>query len=188
MGAGLPQTPPKPPTNAGLVKISKGLKTTPAVKNTTFTISGTLENCQNFPAVPGSAGPITAGTFKLSLEVPPGSTCAGITAGFPVKSSLSITWKTPNPAKPGKLKKVGSEKTTLASYAEPGANPIVLGAVSQDFGPKSKTPGFMSKHAVLSLTMDQTAAQIAAGCADPKKGLRVLDFTGVNGPSTLEIQ
>jgi len=138
--------------------------------------------------VPGAAGPITGGAFRLTLQVPPGSTCAGITPGLPVKSSLSITWNTPDPAQPGRLKKVGSEKTTLASYTEPGLDPIVLGAVSQDFGPKSKTPGFATKHAVLSFTMDETAAAVAMGCSDPKKGLATLNFTGVNGPSTLEIQ
>ncbi len=187
MGAGIPR-PPKPPKNAGLVKIGKGLTAVPAVKTTKLTFSGTLENCQNFPVVPGAAGPITAGAFTLSLEIPPGSTCADLTAGFPVKSALSITWNTPDPAKPGKFKKVGTEKTTLASYLESSTDPIVLGAVSQDFGSKSKTPGFMTQHAVLSFTMDQTAAQIAAGCAEPKKGLTVLDFTGVNGPSTLEVR
>jgi len=188
LGAGIAQTPPKAPKNAGLVKIRKGLTSAPAVKNTNFTFTGTLENCQNFPAVPGAAGPITAGTFRLTLAVPPGSTCAAITPGFPVKSSLSITWSTPNPAKPGKLEKVGSEKTTLASYSEPGIDPIVLGAVSQSFGPKSKVPGFATRHAVLSFTTDQTTAQIAMGCADAKKGLAVLNFTGSNSPSTLEIQ
>lgn len=184
MGAGIPR-PPKPPKNAGRVKIGKGLTATPASKTTKLTISGTLENCQNFPLVPGAAGPITAGAFKLTLEVAPGSTCGGLTSGFPVKSALSITWSTPDPSKPGKLKTVGTEKTTLASYAEPSIDPIVIGAVSQDFGPKSKFP---TQHAVLSLTMDQTTAQIAAGCADPKKGLAALDFTGANGPSTIELR
>lgn len=187
MGAGIPQTLPKPPKKAGLVKITKGLTTTPASKTTKFKISGTLENCQNFPTVPDAAGPITGGSFKLTLEVPPGSTCADISSGLPVKSSLSITWNTPDLSKPGKFKKVGSEKTTLAGFAQPGADPIVLTATGQDFGTKSKVPGFVTRHAVLTMTMDQTAAEIAMGCADPKKGLAVLDFTGANGSSTLVI-
>jgi hypothetical protein len=187
MGAGIAQAPPKPAKNTGLVKIAKGLTATAAAKPTNFTLSGTLENCQNFPVVAGAAGPITAGTFRLTLKVPPGSTCAGITTGFPLKSSLSIVWTTPDPKKPGKLKTVAREKTTLASYTEPGVDPIVLGAVSQDFGAKSKIPGFATRHAALSFTMDQTTAQIALGCGDAKKGLAVLNFTGVNGPSTLEI-
>jgi len=188
MGAGIPQAPPKPAKNTGHVKIAKGLTSAPAVKATNFTLTGTLENCQNFPAVPGAAGPVTTGTFRLTLKVPPGSTCAAITPGFPLKSALSIVWKTPDPAKPGKLKTVGREMTTLASYSEPGVDPIVLAAVSQDFGARSKIPGFATRHAALSFTMDQTTAQIALGCADAKKGLATLSFTGARGPSTLEIQ
>jgi hypothetical protein len=188
MGAGIPQPAPKPPKNAGLVKIAKGLTATPATGTTKLKISGTLENCQNFPAIPGASGPITAGAFKLTLEIPPGSSCAGLAAGAPVKSVLSITWSTPDPVHPGRLRKVGSEKTTLANYGQPGTDPIVLDVASQDFGVTSKTPGFATSHAVLSMTMDQTAAAIAAACADPRKGLAVLNFTGVNGASTLEIR
>ena len=187
LGAGIPQTPPKAPKNAGRVKIAKGLTAAPAVKDTKLTLTGTLENCQNFPDVPGAAGAITGGKFTLSLEVSPGSTCAAIAAGAPVKSSLSIVWTTPSLTKPGTFKKVGSEKTTLTSYAQPGVDPFALGAVSEDFGSKSKVPGFDSKHTVLSFTMDQTAAEIAAGCAGTK-GLQALDFTGARGVSTLEIQ
>ena len=53
---------------------------------------------------------------------------------------------------------------------------------------RDAAPDFATKHAVLSLTKDQTAAEIAMGCSDPKKGLAVLTFTGVNGPSTLTIE
>lgn len=104
-----------------------------------------------------------------------------------MKSALSITWTTPDPAKPGKLKKVSSEKTAIDAYAEPVLDPITLGITTQDFGVKSKVPDFATKHATLSLATDQTAAEIALGCGS-KKGLAELTFTGVNGASTLEIQ
>src|SRR5262249_55445219 len=142
MGAGLVQPPPKPPKNAGLVKINKGLMAAAAVKDTKFTVSGTLENCQNFPTVPKQAGPIMNGSFKLSLEIPPGSTCSSLITGAVVKSSLSITWSTPDPLKPGKFKKVSSEKTTALSYEQPSSDPFTLNVTSADFGIKSKTPGF----------------------------------------------
>lgn len=187
LGAGIAQTPPKPPKNSGRVKISKGLTASAAVKDTKLTITGTIEHCQNFPAVPGAVGPITGGTFRLTLEIPPGSTCASLAAGEPVKSSVSITWTTQDPARPGKLRKVGSEKTSVDSYAEPVLDPITLGIATQDFGIKSKVPDFVAKHAVLSLATDQSAAEVALGCG-ATKGLAALTFTGVNGPSTLEIQ
>ncbi|MBY0278000.1 Ig domain-containing protein [Candidatus Binatia bacterium] len=186
LGAGIAQTPPKLPKNSGRVKISKGLTASAAVKDTKLTVTGTIENCQNFPVVPGAAGPITGGSFRLTLEIPPGSTCASLAAGEPVKGSVAITWTTPDPAKPGKLKKVGSEKTGVDSYAEPVLDPITLGIATQDFGVKSVVPDFATKHAVLSLATDQSAAEIALGCGG-KKGLAALTFTGVNGPSTLEI-
>lgn len=187
MGAGLVQPPPKRPKNAGLIKISKGLMDTPAAKPTKFTISGTLENCQDFPTVPKQAGPIMNGAFKLSLQIQPGSTCAGISAGAILKSSLSISWSTPDPLKPGKFKKVSSEKTTALSYRQSSTDPFTLNVTSADFGIKSKTPGFSTQHAVISIVTDQTASQIATGCADPKKGLAVLNFTGARGVSTLEV-
>lgn len=186
MGAGLVQTPPKPPKNAGALKIARGLTSTPSTSPTKFIFSGTLENCQNFPAVPGAVGPITNGAVKVTLQVPAGSTCAAITAGFPIATQLSITWTTPDPAKPGKWKKVASEKTTLASYAEPGTDPLVIRVTSQAFGSKSKVPGFPAKTAVLSFTMDQLASEIATACADVR-GLSRMSFTGARGPSTLVV-
>jgi hypothetical protein len=188
IGAGIAQAPPKPPKNSGVIKISNGLTATPAVKNTKLTISGTLEDCQDFPAVPDAPGPITAGSFKLSVEIPPGSTCAAMTSGFPVKTALTITWTTPDPAHPGSSKKVGTEKTTLADYTDQGLAPTLLGSITgQAFGVKSKVPGFATKQALLSIAVDQTAAQIALGCAD-EKGLTSLTFTGTSLPSTLEVR
>jgi hypothetical protein len=129
---------------------------------------------------------ITGGSFRLTLQVPPGSTCAGLTAGFPLSTMLSINWTTPDPAKPGKFKKVAGDKTTLASYLEPSTNPIVIGVTSQDFGVKSKIPGFPAKHAVMTFAIDQNTSELSTGCAD-KHGLALLTFTGVNAPSVLVI-
>lgn len=186
MGAGLEQTPPKPPKNEGTLKIARGLTSTPSTSPTKFVFSGTLENCRNFPAVPGAPGPITNGSVKVTLGVPAGSTCAALTAGFPIATQLSITWTTPDPSKPGKFKKVGAEKTTLASYAEPGTDPLVIRVTSQAFGSKSKVPGFPAKTAVLTFTMDQLASEIAAACADVR-GLSRMSFTGARAPSTLVV-
>jgi hypothetical protein len=186
MGAGLPQASPKPTKNSGRLKISKGFTSSPASGTTRLTFTGTLENCLGFPSIPGAVGPITGGSFRLTLQVPPGSTCAGLTAGFPLSTMLSINWTTPDPAKPGKFKKVAGDKTTLASYLEPSTNPIVIGVTSQDFGVKSKIPGFPAKHAVMTFAIDQNTSELSTGCAD-KHGLALLTFTGVNAPSVLVI-
>lgn len=186
MGAGLPQASPKPAKNSGRLKISKGFTSSPASGTTRLTFTGTLENCLGFPSIPGAVGPITGGSFRLTLQVPPGSTCAGLTAGFPLSTMLSINWTTPDPAKPGKFKKVAGDKTTLASYLEPSTNPIVIGVTSQDFGVKSKIPGFPAKHALMTFAIDQNTSELSTGCAD-KHGLALLTFTGVNAPSVLVI-
>src|SRR5262249_41236874 len=49
MGDGIPQIAPKPPKNAGLDKMSKGLLPAPAAKDTKHKLTGTLENCANGP-------------------------------------------------------------------------------------------------------------------------------------------
>jgi hypothetical protein len=186
MGAGIPQTPPKPPKNSGLVKISKGLTNTPAVKDTKLTVSGTLDGCTGFDSIPTKYGtPITSGAVKLTLEISPGSTCAGLTSGFPVKSSLSITWNAINPAK-NKAAKVYSEKTTLASYMSIVGTNIEVDISSQAFGPKSKTPGFQTKHADMVFNIDESTAAIATPCGTTD-GVKALHFTAVNGPSTLTV-
>jgi hypothetical protein len=186
MGAGIPQTAPKPPKNAGLVKISKPLTNTAALNDTKLKFSGTLDNCTGFEAIPTKFGtPITSGKIKLTIEIPPGSVCGGLTPGFPVKSSLSITWNAINP-KNNEPAKVYSEKTTMASYVESSGNPITIDMSSQAFGPKSKTPGFMDKHADVRFVIDELPAAIAPQCAT-KDGVKELHFTGVNGPSTLAV-
>lgn len=186
MGAGLAQTPPKPPKNSGTLRIARGLTATPSTSPTKFLFSGTLENCRNFPAVPGAVGPITNGAVKVTLQIPAGSTCAALTPGFPITTQLAITWTTPDPARPGKYKKVATEKTTLASYLEPTADPLVIRVTSQAFGVKSKVPGFATKNAVLTFAMDQDSAAIATACADAR-GLSLMSFTGAIAPSTLVV-
>jgi hypothetical protein len=186
MGAGVPQTPPKPPKNLGLVKISKGLLAAPSAKDTQLKVSGTLDNCTGFESIPTKYGtPITSGSMKVTLEIPPGSTCSGLTAGFPLKSSVKISWNAINP-KNNKPTKVFSEKTTLASYAQAGTDPLTIDVSSQAFGPKSKTPGFMTMHADMHFVMDQTLSDLTTACAS-SHGIAVLNFTGVRGASTLEV-
>ena len=74
----------------------------------------------------------------------------------------------------------------MASYVESNADPITVDMSSQAFGPKSKTPGFMDKHADLRFVIDEVPAAIAPQCAI-KDGVKELQFTGVNGPSTLSV-
>jgi hypothetical protein len=186
MGAGIPQTAPKPPSNSGLVAIAKGLTNTPAAKNTALEFSGTLDNCTGFEGIPTKFGtPITSGDIDVTIVIPPGSVCGGLTPGFPVKSSVSITWNAINPNN-NKPQKAYTENTTVASYVESNTNPITIDMSSQAFGPKSKTPGFMDKHADLRFVIDEVPAAIAPQCATPD-GVKQLHFTGVNGPSTLVV-
>jgi hypothetical protein len=108
MGAGVAQTPPKPPKYTGVVKISKGLLTTPAVKDTKWKLAGSLDNCLHFPIAPKTGSSITGGILKASIELPPGSTCTDVAqSDTPVKASLQVKWSA---FSDGKLKPVASDK------------------------------------------------------------------------------
>lgn len=186
MGAGLPQPPPKLPKNTGSLKIARGLGAAASIGPTKLQFAGTLEGCTGFPEVPGAVGPITNGDLKLTLVVPAGSTCAALAAGAPIAAKLAITWSTPDPLRPGKWKKVATEKASVTSYLQAGADPLVLDVTSTPFGPRSKVPGFGDRSAHLHFAMDQAAEAIAAACAD-SRGLSRMSFTGAVAPSTLEI-
>jgi hypothetical protein len=88
-GHGVPN-PPSLPRNAGLLKVSPGLKATTSTAETKFKFTGSVDNCENAPTVNGIA--ITGGTLKLQVEMPPGSSCSGVAPGTPVKAKLAIKW------------------------------------------------------------------------------------------------
>jgi hypothetical protein len=184
-GAGIPH-PPKPPTNAGTVKIAKPLTETGAVKDTKVSIGGTLENCANFPPIPKAVGPVTDGLAKVSITVPPGSTCDALTPGTPpVKGTISITWKTPNPKKPGKLVTAGSDKTTVHDFVQSVDDPREFTVISDLFS-MSKTAVFHNERADMTVWVDEDASTIANLCSS-KKALSTLHFTGVVQTSHLEM-
>jgi hypothetical protein len=53
-------------------------------------------------------------------------------------------------------------------------------------GTTSITGSFAGEHAVASLVTDQSGTDFISGCAI-KKGVKKLTFSGINGPSTLDI-
>jgi hypothetical protein len=109
IGAGLPQTPPKPPKNSGLVKISKGLTATPATGNTKWKFTGTIENCTNGPNSAKTGTPVTGGSIQLQVELPPGSTCSNLVPGAPAKVTFTVKWTAISQSN-GKPKVVGTDK------------------------------------------------------------------------------
>ncbi len=86
--------------------------------------------------------------------------------------------------KNGKLSTVASDATTLASVSEQQGP---RGFTMLTFGFAGKKSKFLGKDATFNIVIDENAAQIAEGCATPKKGLQGLHFSGVNGPSKLTL-
>ena len=172
------------------MKISKGLLPTPAVKDTKWKFSGTVENCTGTPTAAATGTPLSAGAMKLQVELPPGSTCSSLIPGAVVKGSGQVKWTAIDPVK-NKPKTIFTDKfKTVVSFTRQGSsNPIVLNAVSpaNRVDPKSKSL-FQGKHYEFHFVIDETQAQIDAACPGPKnKGIQVLHFTGVQGTSTLTV-
>jgi hypothetical protein len=181
-GAGIAQ-PAKPPKNAGLIKVAKPLSASAAAKDTKLTISGTLEHCENFPTVTGTAGSITNGSFKATLEIGPGSSCTAL-ANTVVKGAVSFEWDTPDPTHPEKLKKVATDKASITGFTSTGLSDLELTASA--FGPKSKLPGFPVAHATFTLKPDENGTADATACA-AKGGLKTLHFSGLLAPSAMTV-
>jgi hypothetical protein len=187
MGAGIPQKPPKPNKNTGLVKFSKALTETPALKPTKVTISGSLDGCERFPTSPKAVGAATFGAVKLSLSVDVGSTCDAITAGSPpLKGTLSMSLYAPDPAHPGKFKKVSSDKTTIASFEQLPENPGIFVVIGNDFT-NSKTPEYTTQHVSMFVVADQDQGTLDNTCTTNPKGLQSLTFTGALASSAIEL-
>jgi hypothetical protein len=187
MGAGIPQKPPKPNKNTGLIKFSKALNETPALKPTKVTISGSLNGCEGFPTSPKAVGAATFGAVKLSLTVDVGSTCDAITPGSPpIKGTLSMSLYAPDPAHLGKFKKVSSDKTTIADFHQVPENPGIFVVTGNDFT-NSKTPQYTTQHVSLFVVADQDQGTIDNACATNPKGLQSLTFTGAISPSMIEM-
>jgi hypothetical protein len=182
LGLGQPQPPPKPPKYLGLVKVSPGLTATPTLKDAKFKYSGSLTNCSGFTTATKFGTPISGGTFKMQVELPPGATCSNLVTGMPVKTKLQIKFAA---LKDGKLKTASNEKTTLTSYMQVGSSfPLHFLAVGAPFTDLKSL--FLGKHATLNVTIDENAASVAALCV-ANGGLKALHFTGVSGPSTVLI-
>ena len=177
MGDGIPQVAPKPPKNAGLDKIAKGLLPTAAAKDSKHKLTGTLENCSNGPVASKTGTPITAGSVQVQAEMGPGADCTNMVVGAIVKSKVTIKWNAFD-NKAGKLKTVATDKATLASFAEVGTGaPVVFHAVTTAFDPL-KSMFFGGKHAAMDFRMDETQAQLNTACNDAKlKGIFNLHFT-----------
>jgi hypothetical protein len=188
MGAGIPQTPPKPPKNSGLDKLSKGLLTAPqALKDTKHKLTGTLENCANFPTAVKTGTPITSGSVKVQAELAPGSTCANIVSGAIVKSKVQVKWNAIDP-KSGKPKTVATDKAMLSSFVRTGAGiPVVIDATSTPFD-AIKSVFFKGRTVSVHFVMDETQAALDTACNDVKgKGIFTLHFTGLLGASTITV-
>jgi hypothetical protein len=183
MGAGIPQTPPKPPKNAGLVKISKGLTATPAAAKTKWKFTGTIENCTNGPFSSKTGTAVTAGAVQLQVDLPPGSTCSTLIPGVPLKASLKVKWMAL--ASTGKLKTVATDTIkALASYTRDGTGaPITLDA---ETFPISNSKSLMNGRSIAAhFVLDETQPELDAACASTK-GIALLHFTNVLGQSTIE--
>jgi lysophospholipase L1-like esterase len=120
--------------------------------------------------------PISAGTFKVTAKWPAGATCESLPATAPIRSKIAITWKG---LKNGKLVKAAKDTTTIASLAEQ-SSPAGLTLLSAPIAkPKSL---FAGETATLTIVLDQDLS----GCS-AASGITALDFTGVNGSSSLSI-
>jgi hypothetical protein len=187
MGAGIPQPPPKPPKNSGLVKIAKGLLAAPSVKDTKWKLSGTLDNCVNFPNAPKTGTQIIAGSLKLGVEMPPGASCStAIPTGTPVKGSWQIKWNATDPKT--NLPKAGVAKDgdkMVATFSQAGAGaPITIDATSAPItNPLSL---FIGKTVHMHFVMDENQAALDTMCTSTK-GIAILHFTGLSGASTLTL-
>jgi hypothetical protein len=157
------------------------LPTASATKKNTFTVQASLVNCTGFDSFMPKY-PISAGKLKITVTVPAGSDCNNVTPGFPLKTSISITFQGINP-KTGKLATAAKAfKSTLAVYSQASPVPLAVDLVSQ---PNStSTSPFLGKVASVHLTIDEDAATRAMGCA-AKGGLKVMHLN--NGPGSLTL-
>jgi hypothetical protein len=188
MGAGIPQPAPKPPKNSGLVKLSKGLVTAPAIKDTKWKFTGTADSCVNFPTAVKTGTPITSGSVKVQVELPPGATCSNVAVGTAIKASWQVKWNAIDPGT-GKVKSgVAKDKgKTIASFVRVGSGiPLTLRATTPAIvDPKSI---FIGKHLSMDFVIDESQSALDTAFNDVKgKGIALLHFTNVLGPSSITV-
>jgi hypothetical protein len=186
MGAGTPGKPGQPNKNVGTIKVSPGAvqPASPRAKKTTLTFAGTLENCTNMGGV-ASKFPISSGAMKAQVRVDPGAACNALISTAPVKTKLTLTWKGINPETNKPATAAPTDNTTLTVVAELTGSPRGFDVVSAPItGAKS---AFAGKHAELHIVVDQNAAALTSQCG-AKGGLKLLNFTGVQGASTITIK
>ena len=188
VGAGIPQTvkpgqPPKPNKNIGTIKLSPGVTNTASTKAVNLKLSGTLDHCTGFGNAPNTKLPINGGSFTATIQVPAGSACpATFVPGAPLKGKLTIKWTGTNP-KTGKPSTAAATDTfkVVGSFTESATSPLTFQLATGPFvGTKSS---FLGHSGFMSFVVDQNSAAISTACA-VKGGLKLLNFTGVQGPST----
>ena len=125
--------------------------------------------------------PVTAGKLKITVQVPPGSDCNSITPGFPIKTSITITFQGINP-KTGKLATASSAvKSTLASYSQ----------ASRHRWPSHGGSALREDHQPVLLEGGERPPDHRRRCGSPwvlcsaKGGLKVMHLN--NGPSSLTL-
>jgi hypothetical protein len=191
LGAGIPQTvkpgqPPKPNKNIGTIKLSPGVTGTAATKAVTLKFSGTLDNCTGFSGFPNQKLPINGGSFTASIQVPAGSMCPStFQPGAPLKGSVTLKWTGTNPktGKPAAATATDAFKAVM-SFTESSTSPLSFQLQTGAF--TGKKSSFLGHSATMTFVVDQNAAAIATGCA-AKGGLKLLNFTGVQGPSMIVV-
>jgi hypothetical protein len=181
LGAGVPVV-GKPNKNIGTVKLSPGVTTTPSVKALNLKFSGTMDNCVNMGTRPNQKLPIVAGSFTASIQVPMGAVCPStFDPGAPIKAKLTLKWLG---LKSGKLSGAAATDSfkLLGSFTQSGNSPLSFTLMTGPFtGTKSS---FAGNSATMTFVIDQNAAAISTACG-VKGGLKLLNFTGVQGPSQI---
>jgi hypothetical protein len=181
LGAGVPVT-GKPNKNIGTVKLSPGVTTTASTKALTIKLSGTMDNCANMGTRPNQKLPISAGSFTASIQVPVGAMCPStFVTGAPIKAKLTLKWLG---LKSGKLSGAAASDTfkLLGSFTQSGNSPLSFTLMTGPFtGTKSS---FAGNSATMTFVIDQNQAAINTACG-VKGGLKLLNFTGVQGPSQI---
>jgi hypothetical protein len=180
LGAGIPVA-GKPNKNIGTVKLS-GVTNTAGIKALSLKFSGTMDNCINMGTRPLQKLPISAGSFTASIQVPPGAMCPStFVTGAPIKAKLTLKW---SGLKNGKLSGAAASDTfkVLGSFSQSGTSPLSFQIQTGPF--IGKKTSFAGNPATMTFVIDQNAAAISTACA-AKGGLKLLNFTGVQGPSQI---
>lgn len=144
-----------------------------------FKLAGVLSACDN-SGVSGGKLPITDGTFKASASG--AVSCANPFSFLSTTGKAVIKWQGTNP-QTGKLQTVATTQIFFAISALTIGTPVSI-ALS-DTTPIAKG-AFADDDATINLVLDQVLGDLL-GCAAGSEPLSSLDFTGVNGDSTIAL-